>query len=217
MVQNHGSGVIYHNKFKNENAKVVFLNLQTGGLSTKSDVLQIGLKCGKKSFNHYVKPSKPIPSGATRIHGLHNDGRTLYKNGVEVEALSLHRAVKDMLNFLDDLEGPCILVAHQANFHVQKLKRIIRICRSYYIFDDIVDGYVDTLSMFKKKFPTRKEEGQLTLEALVKFILPLPLPKQKDAFYYTLLLQQLVYRCFEYPQLMENLKDLKTKEKLVIF
>lgn len=57
---------------------IIFFDIETGGFKLTDDILQIGCKYKNSEFNKYIKPSKPINSRASTVHGLTNEGADLY-------------------------------------------------------------------------------------------------------------------------------------------
>lgn len=208
MSQNHGFGVIYRNKFKDEDLNVVFFDLETSGLHDRCDILQIGLKCGKKKFDIYVNPSRDIPDIVTEINGLSNHGQTLYLHGDEVDSVSPRTALSEMLDFLEDLGGPCALVAHNChNFDAPRLVRLIQIFDMEDEFADVIEKFVDTLPLYLDVFSDRSGRGQFRLMTLTDDFLPFNIKYSHDAFYDCFLLEQLVYRHFDFDDLMDYAND----------
>ena len=73
-------------------------------------------------------------------------------------------------------------------------------------FSKIVIGFSDTLSLFKKRFPDKKEKNSLTLTALAQELDNVPVMNAHDALYDVILLDKLVSKFFTYNELVENTK-----------
>jgi len=56
-------------------ANPLYLDTETTGLDNWSEIIEIAIveADGKVAFQSLIKPSNPIPTGATRIHGIDNN------------------------------------------------------------------------------------------------------------------------------------------------
>ena len=52
--------------------KIVYFDLETTGLDTNAEIVQLAAKCGKYEFNAYVNPSKEISRSASKVTELTN-------------------------------------------------------------------------------------------------------------------------------------------------
>lgn len=104
-----------------EEAKRSFVafDFETTGFSAAADeIIEVGAiryinGFRYKTFSELVKPSRPIPASATRIHGITN---AMVKN-----ARSIEQVLPDFLAFLGD--DP--LIAHNARFDIAFLKEAV--------------------------------------------------------------------------------------------
>jgi len=102
-------------------------------------------------FNEYIRPNENISLTASKVNGLTNKGHDLFLHVRSVPAKSLHVVANEMLQFLKGLEKPCVLIAHNCAFDAPRLIRLINQVGLVTEFTH-VDGFVDTLSLFRK-FP----------------------------------------------------------------
>lgn len=75
---------------------IVFLDLETSGLSKDCDILQIAAKCGRSTFATYIHPKKQISAAATEANGLTNCHDLLMLHGVIVDSISLRVAMSNL-------------------------------------------------------------------------------------------------------------------------
>ena len=187
-------------------AKIIFV-LETGGFSMTDDILQIALKYNNSVFNHYVNPTKSINTKASAVHGLTNENSELYLRGVRVQPLPITIVLDKLLNFSNNLSKSCIFVAHNSNFDASRLVSKIQAASLTEQFSKIVIGFSDILSLFKKRFPDKKEKNSLTLTALAQELDNVPVMNAHDALYDVILLDKLISKFFTYNELVENTKS----------
>lgn len=111
------------------------------------------MKCGSKIFNEYIRPNKNITLAASKVNGLTNEGHDLFLHGRSVPAKPLHVVTNELLQFLKDLEKPCVLIAHNCAIDAP-LMRLINHIGLVTEFTHVIDGFVDTLPLFRNKFPS---------------------------------------------------------------
>lgn len=91
---------------------IVFFDLETGGFSKTSDVLQIA---AKYEFSVYIKPTQNISDEASAVHGLRIvDGRLRFHE-TKIITLSLLDAIVSLYQFLALFGRKCILTAHNCS------------------------------------------------------------------------------------------------------
>ena len=150
--------------------KLVFCDLETGGLAKDADILQISGVHGDNKFDCYVKPTKQISPFASKVTGLTSLGQVLFLNGSPVPAYPLHDALQMFVDWLRDI-GKCVLVGH--NFRSFDFPRILRALQNVDLYDDfklVCDGGIDTMPLFREAFPEEKKHSQ---EHLCKSLLGL--------------------------------------------
>lgn len=60
---------------------IVLVDLETSGFEINCDILQIGAKCGTKSFDIYINPIKDISVSASQANNLTSCYGDLLYNG----------------------------------------------------------------------------------------------------------------------------------------
>ena len=83
--------------------KIVYFDLETTGLDTNAEIVQLAAKCGKYEFNAYVNPSKEISRSASKVAGLSNFGGMLCLNGDAVKSMALKDVLFSFKQFLQSL------------------------------------------------------------------------------------------------------------------
>ncbi|XP_008216696.1 uncharacterized protein LOC103317949 [Nasonia vitripennis] len=202
------------------NVAIAFFDLETGGFYRDDDILQISMKCGSKVFNRYANPTKYISPGSSLVHGLTNDGSALYHRRVRVQSSPLQPILLELLHFLEEIVGsPCVLVAHNCNFDSSRLLIKIRHFNLLDQFRQVVVGFTDSLSLFKKRFPGRREKGSYKLTTLAKdFIGVSPKEAQEyahDAMYDVKLLEKLVNNYIAYDDIVQSHKSFDSLVELM--
>lgn len=170
---------------------LVFLDLETTGLEADCDILQIAALYGRKLFNRYIWPSKPIHRRAYDVHKIAVDHqrRHMYVGGQRVEQVDERRAMTDFVEFLSQVPGPVVLVAHNGRrFDFPRLMRAMQ--RQRVEMPSNVVSLLDTLPTFRSLWPRLQS---YKLQELVKQKLDRqPDTAAHDAANDTRTLQQLV-------------------------
>lgn len=65
-------------------------------------------------------------------------------------------AVTTILEFLKSFNKKVVLIAHNCEFDSNRLIRLVDNLSMLNSFEDIIFGFVDTLTLYRKKFPERK-------------------------------------------------------------
>jgi len=76
------------------------------------DIVQIAALYGKTLFSRYVWPSKPIDPRASRVNRITVDNEHMYVDGKRAEHVDQRTAMTDFAQFVQQVPGPVILVAH---------------------------------------------------------------------------------------------------------
>lgn len=126
---------------------IILLDLETSGLDMECDILQIGAKCGKKTFDIYINPTKLIPRRATHFNGLSNspDCDFLMYNGEKVASVPLQIAMEKFLQWLSSFERKCCIVAHNLNFDGSRMFVALVRCSLISEFSNVILGFTDSL------------------------------------------------------------------------
>lgn len=183
---------------------IVFFDLETGGFFYTDDILQVALKYNNSIFNRYANPTQSINPKSSAVHGLTSEGNDLYRRGVRVQSSPLESVLNDLLIFLRQISKPCLLVAHNCSFDSSRLLLKIKEVSLIEQFREIVVGFADTLSLFRKRFPDRKGRGSLKLTTLSEELINLPATDAHDAISDVILLEKLVRRFISYDDLVQS-------------
>ncbi|XP_065941597.1 uncharacterized protein [Magallana gigas] len=132
----------------------VSFDLETTGLGNDSEITQIGAAyIHDKSYSQYLLPSKRISTSAIALTGLTVAGSQMYKEGEPVPSTSTSEGLTNFLQWLSSIHKPVVLVAHNARFDANAF------CRALITNDmngdagKVIQGFVDTLSLFRKERP----------------------------------------------------------------
>ncbi|XP_017888613.1 uncharacterized protein LOC108630062 [Ceratina calcarata] len=186
---------------------IVFFDIETSGFSMTDDILQVAMKYNNTVFNKYANSTKRINAKASVIHGLSNEGSDLYFRGVRVESSPIRLLLNDLLAFLNAINKPCILVAHNCNFDSSRLLLKIKEASLIEEFSKIVIGFTDSLSLFRKQFPDRKVKGAFKLTTLAGQLMNLSIKDAHNAICDVILLEKLVRKFISYDDLVQNTKS----------
>ncbi|XP_071578827.1 uncharacterized protein [Temnothorax nylanderi] len=147
---------------------IVFLDLETSGLSKDCDILQIAAKCGKLTFATYINPKKPISAAATEANGLTNCQGVLMYYGLTVDSVPLRLAISNLQQWLASLGKPCYIATHNLSFDGPRLFNAIVTCSLHDEFRDVVCGFIDTLTVIRR-LTGRKRKGECTIAGLAEW------------------------------------------------
>ncbi|KAL1487723.1 hypothetical protein ABEB36_015630 [Hypothenemus hampei] len=145
--------------------KIVVFDLETTSLAVNAEIVQIGAICDDKIFNIYIQPTKQISSSASAKNLLRKIGDDLFFAGTKVKSETIRDALTHFQQFLADCEPPCILIAHNCTFDKVRLINNIQSAGMYEEFETIIDGFVDTLKIFRNVLP---KQSKYTLESLAQ-------------------------------------------------
>ncbi|XP_074108430.1 uncharacterized protein LOC141533438 [Cotesia typhae] len=188
---------IINNIALDDETKIVYFDLETTGFAADAHILQIAATCDSKIFNIYVHTKTQILSSATVVTKLYHKYGNLFYGDRQVITFKISDALesfKQFLSKLSDGKQKCLLVAHNARFDVPRLLRAIMNIKVELL--DLIVGFADTLSLFRKSLIDRKGPGQFKLESLSKDFLH-PHNDQEsfhDAAYDVVVLQDLIHK-----------------------
>ena len=138
----------------------MFINILFTG--SDSDITHIAATNGDDSYDQYVLPNSRISPSTTCVSGLalSQDAFQMYKNGEQVNTKDISEALPEFLQWLCKFSNP-VLVAHGAKFDARILCTTIlsQGCNS----ENPISGFVDTLSLLRKKLPGRISYKQVDL------------------------------------------------------
>ncbi|XP_034005108.1 DNA polymerase III PolC-type-like isoform X2 [Trematomus bernacchii] len=143
---------------------IVFFDLETTGLDTKScHIVQLAASC-KNTFNHentftrYILPHIPIRLGATNVNGFTFRYGQLFLHKEPVSTMTLYYSLTTFINYLGRFPRPVLLAAHSSKiFHGRVLMRVLKKCSLFEQFKKVVSGFVDTLPLSRKLYPQLKD------------------------------------------------------------
>lgn len=129
-----------------------------------AEICQLAAVHDTQQFNVYILPLNGIAPSAAAVNKLSvNHGRLFY-NGKPVTAVQLDDAMQQFLTWLQNLQQPCLLLAHNAKlFDAKHLLRALEKTTKTEQFAELVVGFCDTLPAFKELFPERKSYSQENL------------------------------------------------------
>lgn len=155
------------NKSVFKNSLKVYFDLETGGLYTGTDILQIAACCDDHSFSQYVTPLNKISPNASAVTGLTAPGGVLMLNNVPVPTVSMKEAFVIFLSWLQDISHSgtkkLVLIGHNVQFDARHLCYHLIKCNLTSSISEFVVGFCDTLPLFRFKYPELPNHKQETL------------------------------------------------------
>lgn len=135
----------------------VFFDLETGDLKPEfSDILEIAARTEDDQFSTYVRPTKAISSAATRINKLDFKNGKLRHREKEVSSIPVKNALSALIHWLKSIQLKTgleiVLVAHNVEFDAIFLFFYLTQEGLDAQFRDVVVGFIDTLSIFRKVY-----------------------------------------------------------------
>ncbi|KAL7641572.1 UNVERIFIED_CONTAM: hypothetical protein RMT77_007445 [Armadillidium vulgare] len=161
----------------------IMFNLQTSGFVSENEILQISALYLKEEFSVYTKPLKNvIDEYATRVNNLTlNDNNELCYDGIVVDSVPLSEGLKMFLSWLEDkVPNSRILMGHKIKGFGDRI--IMEALSKHQLkleFCRLIDGFVDTLDIFKEACPKEKVDNY-QLRTLVQYYLRRPYSGLKD-------------------------------------
>jgi len=125
---------------------VVFFDLETTGFDRPIRPVQIGAvdSWGENCFNEFVWPRRNVHPKATLTNNFHTSKGSLYRYGEELECLDLVDALMAFMEWLQELGGNIVLVAHKCLDYDAKV--LLRNLEEFSIqYSDIIMGFSDSL------------------------------------------------------------------------
>lgn len=143
-------------------ASIVFFDLETTSLKLDCDITQISAIHDEDVFNKYVVPRKTIHPMASKITGLTCYDGVMYLHSQPVEALPQKVALENFLAWIKE-RSPVLMFAHNAIFDYTRLFHALESHGLHDQFSCHIEGFVDTLQLFRAKFPRMLNYKQETL------------------------------------------------------
>jgi len=125
---------------------VVFFDLETTGFDRPIRPVQIGAvdSWGENCFNEYVWPRRHVHPKATQINQFYTRKQNLYHHGQQVACLDLEDALCAFLEWLEELGGDVVLVAHKCLDYDAKV--LLRNLEEFSIpYTSVISGFSDSL------------------------------------------------------------------------
>ena len=143
----------------------VMFDIETGGLKYWRCDLQISAICSTNEFDIYVKPERPIDSGASAVNKLTQVQGNLFYQGNLVHSIPIEDALKKFVDFLENIHKP-VLVGHNIKkFDLPFLGFYLKKFGFWKKFVTAVAGFVDTWILFRQEYPGRSSCKQVDLVA----------------------------------------------------
>ncbi|XP_061186226.1 uncharacterized protein LOC133194248 [Saccostrea echinata] len=137
-------------EFSPETHIPAYFDLETTGLGRTSHITQMAAVVGKEEFSCFVFPREQISKEASRLTGITIKNGKMYHLNKEVEAKTISVAVQSLLNFLSKFEKKVLIVGHNVQlFDCPVFLNSLYSCNRIKDASEIVDGFLDTLSLFK--------------------------------------------------------------------
>jgi DNA polymerase III alpha subunit (gram-positive type) len=142
---------------------VIFFDLETTGFQDPIRPIQIGAidSWGKKEYNKFILPDRPVEHHATSRHGFIKDNETLCcRHGQALDSMDLRWGLLDFLEWLRSFGGQVILMAHNCR---QFDARVLLQCfRDFSVpYEDVILGFSDSLVASRFLFPGREFSHRL--------------------------------------------------------
>lgn len=114
-------------------------------------------------FSRYIIPGIPMTSEAEKVTGLVWDGQKLFYKGKELSTVSISSALSDFFIWLQQFSD-VVLVAHNGkNFDFRVISKAAENCNLFDVFTQCVFALVDSLAVFRGRFPELKKFNQAHL------------------------------------------------------
>lgn len=152
--------------------RVCFFNLATTGFNDP-DIIEIAAIFWDGSyFDKHIFPNKPMSATASEVTGYKIDtvNHILFWHMAEIDTEPRKNVLNQFLDFLEKHHSPVVLAAHNAHFHASLITRDMLKYGLIRDFSSVVDGFIDTLDIMKKRFPQRTRN--FGLKALAQDLLP---------------------------------------------
>lgn len=134
-----------------EDCAVVFVDVETTGLGTEAEIIQLAAKCNDATFHANMLPIRKISEEAGRVTGLSVHGGDLYCHLDKLQTTPPAIVASDFLKFLSERGSQVLLVGHNLlKFDVPRILKFMNahglaraLCSSVY-------GMTDTMPLLKK-------------------------------------------------------------------
>ena len=154
--------------------KLVVWDLETTGLGTDAEIVQLAAASGDEKFAMYILPSSYISPRATEVTGLSTQivsgNRCLMKAGVTLETAPLALVADKFISWLVILSAESlVMVGHNTlAFDCRVLFPQFLSCGTLDRLLSVISGFADTLPVFKTVYPN---QPRYTQESLISSLL----------------------------------------------
>lgn len=119
-----------------------------------SHITQLAAISGEDEFSSFVFPKVNITEDASRVTGISVRNGKMYHHHQEVTGTTISTAVDNLLSYFDTFQKKIVLVGHNIkSFDCHVLLNTLMSIDKVQMFSDKVDGFLDTLKLFKKTHP----------------------------------------------------------------
>ncbi|XP_072911721.1 protein PML-like [Hemitrygon akajei] len=149
---------------------LVFFDLETTGLESNCDMVQLSAVSGEKIFDKYVLPVKSISEGASAINGFQVMDGVLYLYGEPQSTSSLQETMEAFLHFLKALGTPLLIGHNIWKFDAPILLRVLEELSMKDQFASCISGFLDTLLLAKNAVPRSEVKSYMQTELVHVFL-----------------------------------------------
>jgi len=136
---------------------VIFFDMETTGFENPIRPIQIGAidSWGKKEYNKFLTPDRPIDKYATARHGFVKDNEILCcRHHQALDSTDLREGLINFVNWLRNFGGKVILVAHSMRSFDARV--LLQCFRDFSVpYEDVILGFSDSLIASRYFFPGR--------------------------------------------------------------
>ncbi|KAI9546505.1 hypothetical protein NQZ68_026726 [Dissostichus eleginoides] len=140
---------------KSQQQRLVFFDLETTGLSTSCEMVQLAAVSGGHSLNLYLIPRGQMQRGASKVTGFRVRRQRLYLHRQPVFTNTLREALVSFIAFLQMFEHPLVVGHNIRCFDCPVLARALEELDLRAEFEAAVSGYVDTLPLAREMLKER--------------------------------------------------------------
>jgi len=167
-------------KKSNPSPTVVFFDLETTGFDRPIRPVQIGAvdSWGEQCYNEFIWPRRHVHPKATLTNNFYADtyNERLYRHDEELACLDLEDGLNSFMEWLEELGGNVVLVAHKCLDYDAKV--LLRNLEEFSIsYSDVIIGFSDSLLASRQLYteaPSHKLSSML-------YEVGLPVKEEHDA------------------------------------
>ncbi|XP_070542849.1 uncharacterized protein [Ptychodera flava] len=153
-------------RLPDNNYTVVYFDLETTSTGLEAHIVQLSAVCGNEEFNQYVHTKKPISPQAAAITGFSFIGHQLFYKGQPLDTVPIRACLINFIQWLSHVSKHVLLLAHNCRaFDSRLLIHTLAACNMLEMFSSVVDGFTDSLPLFRNLHPGRHSYAQESLVA----------------------------------------------------